>query len=94
LKDHTYSAIIDSRAFVSMIAYKVAKELGLKIDKPSRSLIVPTTGTISQPLKIIRNLPVKIQGRTIPIDVEVLPATSYLLLLGNNWFRKVEANYN
>ncbi|CAG8562903.1 9531_t:CDS:1, partial [Dentiscutata heterogama] len=72
------------RAFVSMIAYKVAKELGLKIDKPSRSLIVAATGTTSRSLGIIRNLSVKIQSRTILINVKVIPATLYLLLLKNN----------
>ena len=34
LKNHTYPAIIDSGASVSMIAHKVVKELGLKIDEP------------------------------------------------------------
>jgi hypothetical protein len=47
LKDHMYSAIIDSGASVSIIAHKVVKELGLKIDEPSRSLIVAATGTTS-----------------------------------------------
>ena len=68
--------------------------MGLKIEEPSQSLIVVATGTTSRPLEIICNLPIKIQERTIPIDVEVVPATSYSLLLGNDWSRKVEANYN
>jgi len=94
IKDRTYPAIIDSGASVSMIAHDAVKELGLKIEEPSQSLIVGATGISSRPLGIIRNLPVKIQGRIIPIDVEVVPTTSYSLLLGNDWSRKVEANYN
>ncbi|CAG8493405.1 3288_t:CDS:2 [Dentiscutata heterogama] len=34
-----------------MITHKVVKELGLKIDKPSKSLIIATTGTTSQLLE-------------------------------------------
>jgi len=77
-----------------MIAHKVVQELGLEIEQASTSLIISATGTFSRPLGIIRDLPVQIEGITVPITVEVVTATSYSLLLGNDWSKKVEANYN
>jgi hypothetical protein len=67
-----------------MIFHKVVKELGLKIEAPSTSLIVSATGPSTRPLGIIKNLPVEIEGVTIPLDVEVMDAASYSLLLENN----------
>ena len=77
-----------------MIAYQLVQDLGLKIEQASLSLIIPATGTPSRPLGIIRDLPVEIDSVCIPITVEVVPATSYSLLLGNDWSKKVEASYN
>ena len=87
-------AIIDSGASISMIAHQLVQDLGLKIEQASLSLIIPATGTPSRPLGIIRDLPIEIDGAIIPITVEVVPATSYSLLLGNDWSKKVEASYN
>ena len=77
-----------------MIAHNVVKELGLKIEQASSSLIVSAIGTSTRPLGIIKDLPVEIEEVIIPIIVEVVPATSYSLLLGNDWSRKLNANYN
>ena len=94
IKDKPYQAIIDSGASISMISYQIVKELGLKIDTCSSSLILSATGPSIRPLGIIKNLPIEIEGITIPLDVEVMDATSYSLLLGNDWSQKVEATYN
>src|SRR6201988_1087144 len=94
LRNRPYQAIIDSGAAISMIAHQTVKELDLKIEQASTSLIVTATGTSTRPLGIIRDLPVEIEGVTIPITVEVVPATSYSLLLGNDWSKKVGASYN
>ena len=94
LNQKPYQAIIDSGASISMIAHKVVQDLGLKIEQASTSLIISATGTSARPLGIIRDLPVEIDGATVPITVEVVPATSYSLLLGNDWSKKIEASYN
>ena len=60
IQDHTYPAIIDSRASVSMISHQTVKELGLKIEEPSKSIIVAATRTTFRSLEIIRNLPIRI----------------------------------
>jgi hypothetical protein len=77
-----------------MISYQIVKELGLKIDTCSSSLILSATGLSIRPLGIIKNLSIEIERITILIDVEVMDATSYSLLLGNDWSQKVEATYN
>ena len=77
-----------------MILYQIIKELGLKIDTFSSSLIVSATGPSIRPLGIIKSLPIEIEGMTIPMDIEVMDATSYSLLLGNDWSQKVEATYS
>src|SRR5260363_331284 len=94
LQGKPYHAVIDSGATISMISYQVVKELGLKIEAPSTSLIVSAAGSSVRPLGIIKNLPIEIEGTTIPLDVEVMNATSYSLLLGNDWSHKVDASYN
>ena len=72
----------------------IIKELRLKIEYASNSLIVSAVGTSTWPFGIIRDLSIEIEGARISIIVEVVPATSYSLLLGNDLSRKVKANYN
>ena len=67
-----------------MISYQIVKELGLKIDTCSSSLILSATRPSIRPLGIIKNLPIEIKGITIPLDVEVMNAISYSLFLGND----------
>ena len=45
IKNQPYQAIINSGAAMSMIAHGVVKELGLKIEYASNSLIVSAVGT-------------------------------------------------
>ena len=84
IKNQPYQTIIDSGAAVSMIAYSVVKELGLKIDTCSSSLIVLATGSSIRPLEIIKNLLIEIKGITISIDFKIIDTISYSLLLSNN----------
>ena len=94
IKNKPYQAIINSSASISMISYQIVKELGLKIDTCSSSLILSATGPSIRLLGIIKNLLIEIEGITIPLNVEVMNTTSYSFLLGNNWSQKVEATYN
>ena len=89
IKNQLYQTIIDSSTAMSIIAHSVVKELGLKIEHASNSLIVSAVRTSTRPLGIIRDLPIEIKGACIPITVEVVPATSYFLLLRKNLSRKV-----
>ena len=77
-----------------MIAYQLVQDLGIKIEQASLSLIISATRTPSRSLGIIRDLPIEIDSVCILITVKVVPATSYSLLLENDWSKKVEASYN
>ena len=77
IRNKVYSAIINSGTSISIISYQIIKELGLKIDTCSSSLIVSATGPSIRPLGIIKDLSIEIEGITIPIDIEVIDTTSY-----------------
>src|SRR6185436_8371816 len=91
---YTVPAIVDSGAAVSMITRDTMEQLGYSIDEPSNSVILPAVGKSTRPLGVVRDFPVTVAGYTIPIDVEVTEATTYTLILGNNWLLKANGNYN
>ncbi|RHZ79395.1 hypothetical protein Glove_147g60 [Diversispora epigaea] len=86
--------IVDSGAAISIVTRDAMEQLGYEIEEASKSIILPATGKKTQPLGVIRDLPITIQDQTIPIDVEVIDAATYSLLLGNNWLMKANASYN
>ncbi|RHZ71760.1 hypothetical protein Glove_253g84 [Diversispora epigaea] len=91
---YTVPTIVDSGAAISIVTRDAIEQLDYEIEEASKSIILPATGKKTQPLGVIRNLPITIQGQTIPIDVEVINAATYSLLLGNNWLMKANASYN
>jgi hypothetical protein len=92
--EYTVPTIVDSGAAISIITREAMEQLGYEIEEASKSIILPATGKRTQPLGVIRDLPITIQGQTIPIDVEVIEAATYSLLLGNNWLMKAGASYH
>ncbi|RHZ86106.1 hypothetical protein Glove_54g132 [Diversispora epigaea] len=78
---YTVPTIVDSGAAISIVTRDTMEQLA-------------STGKKTQPLGVIRDLPITIQGQTIPIDVEVIDAATYSLLLENNWLMKANASYN
>ncbi|CAG8833865.1 20112_t:CDS:2, partial [Racocetra persica] len=60
-----FTAIIDSRATISMITQQAAKEIRLEIDTSSNSLILFTLGKQIRPLGVIKNISVEIARITI-----------------------------
>ncbi|RHZ53015.1 hypothetical protein Glove_452g36 [Diversispora epigaea] len=91
---YTVPTIVDSGAAISIITRDAMKQLGYEIEEASKSIILPATGKKTQPLGVIHDLPITIQGQTIPINVEVIDAATYSLLLENNWLMKANASYN
>ena len=77
-----------------MILHQVVKNLELKINFSSSSLIISATGPLVWPIGIIKNLLIKIKGTTISLNIKVILAFFYSLLLENNWFQKVDTIYN
>ncbi|RHZ89827.1 hypothetical protein Glove_9g360 [Diversispora epigaea] len=67
---YTVPTIVDSGAAISIITCDIMEQLGYEIEEASKSIILPVTGKKTQPLGVICDLPITIQGQTIPIDVE------------------------
>ncbi|CAG8674469.1 32251_t:CDS:2, partial [Racocetra persica] len=83
-----FTAIIDSEAAISMIIQQAAKEIGLEIDTPSNSLILSAFRKQVRSLGVIKDVSIEIAGITIPIFMEVVSATTYSLILENDWSHK------
>ncbi|RHZ76112.1 hypothetical protein Glove_203g75 [Diversispora epigaea] len=67
---YTVPTIVDSGAAISIVTRDAIEQLGYEIEEASKSIILPATGKKTQPLGVIRDLPITIQGQTIPIDIE------------------------
>ncbi|CAG8471079.1 13534_t:CDS:2 [Racocetra persica] len=89
-----FMAIIDSGAAISIITQQAAKEIRLEINTSSNSLISFVLGKQVRSLGIIKDVSVEIAGITIHISIEVVPATTYSLILRNDWSCKVKAQYD
>ena len=87
-------AIIDSGAAASIVTRDTIEQLGYEPEEASNCEIITATGERSKSLGRIRDFPITINGKQIPIDVEVMEADSYHLLLGNNWMTKAGAIYD
>ena len=85
-------AIIDSGAATSIITYKLMKKLGHTITCPSKIIVVTTNGQKVKPLGVVNEFPITINYLKIPTTMEVLESPEDLLLLGNDWLRRVKAN--
>ncbi|RHZ87058.1 hypothetical protein Glove_41g152 [Diversispora epigaea] len=74
---YTVPTIVDSGAAISIVTCDAMEQLGYEIEEASKSIILSATGKKTQPLGVIRDLPITIQDQIIPIDVEVIDAATY-----------------
>ncbi|CAG8720991.1 6028_t:CDS:2 [Dentiscutata erythropus] len=82
------STIIDSGAAASIVTRDTIEQLGYEPEEVSNCEIITATGEKSLSLGKIRDFSITINGKQIPIDVEVMEADFYYLLLRNNWMTK------
>ncbi|KAG9298632.1 hypothetical protein G9A89_012700 [Geosiphon pyriformis] len=69
-----------------MVIYTDAK---INVDRAASARIITTNRATKTPIGEIDNLPIEINGITIPIKVLVMEATQYQTLVGNNWLFKI-----
>jgi hypothetical protein len=90
------TAIIDSGAATSIITKPLLRRLGFQITKASKLVIVTANGERTRALGIAENLPIIINNNnfkiTIPTSFQVLDSKDEILILGNEWLRKTNAN--
>jgi predicted aspartyl protease len=70
---------------------KAIDRLGWDIEESTKMVYITADGTRATPLGKIREVPIKIGGATIPVDVIVTSATNYDILIGNQWLHKARA---
>ena len=75
-----------------IIAEKFMKQLGLKIDQPSKIVIIDINGNHSSPKGEVNNLTIELgDGNYITDKALVVDLNDYNILVGNHWLDKVKA---
>ena len=82
-------AIVDSGAGGVILSEATMKELGWRIEAPTRQTMIVADGHRSRPLGRVFELPIQFGPMIIPITAIVVDIDSYDLVLGNTWLRKV-----
>jgi len=72
IDEYIVPAIIDSGAAASLISRETMEQLGYDIEEPSGAIIVTASNKKTKVLGRIRDFPITIEGKIIPINVEVL----------------------
>src|SRR3989337_1001910 len=91
IKLNPIKAIVDTGTAVSIITRPLMKKLGLKIDSPSKIVVVIANGKKERALGKIHDVPLVIGGILTPITLEVIESVNDTLLLGNDWSLDVNA---
>lgn len=94
INDEKLPAVIDSGAATSIMTKKLMKKLGYTIDQPSNLVIVTANGNRVRSLGKIQQVPLEIEGESLPTSFQVLDSMDDTLILGNDWLRKVQAILN
>src|SRR6266536_1664007 len=85
------TAVIDSGAATSIITKTLLQQLGYTINEPSNMVIVTANGTRVRALGMVKDIPINIKHMLIKTPVHVLESKDKVLILGNDWLRRVNA---
>ncbi|RHZ88372.1 hypothetical protein Glove_23g191 [Diversispora epigaea] len=91
---YTVPATIDSGVATSIIARNTMEQLGFDIEEATNCKIISANGEKTESLGKIKDFPVEINDRVIPINMEVMETGAYHILLGNDWMMKAGASYD
>ena len=92
IEDVEMEAVIDTGAAISAITKDLMDELGYKINKSSDIVIITADGNKTRSLGKIVDMQLLIGGIETFITVQVIESKDRVLILGNDWLRKVKAN--
>ena len=68
------------------------KKIGRKATRPSNVNMIGIHGDKKEAIGEIEQLPIKIQGVDVPINIVISEAQGYDVLIGNDWFTKYGAS--
>jgi hypothetical protein len=94
IKRNPVAAVLDSGAAVSIITNDLRKRLGLKITRPSKTVITIANGTHQRALGEVENVGIAVQNLLIPMTVTVIESMEENLLLGTDFLHKTNALLN
>ena len=83
--------ILDSGSSGSVISKQFLEKVGRKIDQPSHVNMIGINGEKQKALGEIKSLPIVVQKQLLPVNVIVSEATSYDILVENDWLTKYRA---
>jgi hypothetical protein len=84
--------IMDTGAGFNLITKGLADELNMDLNRPVSTPMRVTDGHKSVPLGELDDILLTIGPVTIPFNAVVTAATTYQVILGNEWIDKVQAN--
>ena len=91
IRNNPIAAVLDSGAAVSIITERLRQQLGLKIDRPSKIIIITANGTKQRALGEIQSVGIAIKTLLVPMKLQVIESTEQNLLLGTDFFEKTQA---
>ena len=83
--------ILDSGSSISIISKKFMESIGRRIEKVSGRKITGIHGERRPSLGIVTQVPIKLEEIVVAVDMEVIDAAGYALILGTDWLRKAHA---
>jgi hypothetical protein len=86
--------IIDSGAATSIITKSMLDMLGYPITNSSNLVIITANGNRIRSLGEVRDLPINVRHSLIKTNLQVLESKDKVLILGNDWMHKVDANFS
>src|SRR6266540_1801746 len=92
IKGTPIKAVLDMRAYVSIITLSVVKKLRLTMEMPDGSKIIAIDQTKKNVIGIVRDAPLSIQDARVPINLLVIEAPEDNLLLGTDWMDRYQAD--
>ena len=85
IKSNPVKAIVDTGAAVSIMTKPLMKKLGLRIDSPSKIIVVIANGKKERALGQIHNVSLVIQGILASVTLQIIDSSNETLLLGTDW---------
>jgi len=83
--------ILDSGSSISIISKNFMESIGRRIEKTSGRRITGIHGERRPSLGIVTQVPIKLEEIVVAVDMEVIDAAGYALILGTDWLRKAHA---
>ncbi|RHZ85394.1 hypothetical protein Glove_66g28 [Diversispora epigaea] len=83
---------VEGNIFIMYKAQSFIDSLGRRVEKSSERRIMDIHGEKCSSLRIVTQVPVKLGSVIIAVDMEVINASRYSLVLGTDWLRRVSAS--